>query len=109
MAPALHQDALDLDDRLGPPLPGSVALDAQSPPDFLFMIGETMKALAAIHDGVGRLLSPEEGDDETMLPAEGDDWPVAARRLMWEVMQLVSDAADYLRGTPDWELGADEP
>ena len=107
MAPALQQDALDLDDRIGPPLPGSVTLHAQPPPNFVFMIGETMKALAAIHDGVGRLLSPDEGDDETMLPTEGEDWPVAARRLMWEVMQLVSEAADYFRGTVDWDFDTD--
>lgn len=109
MAPQLHAEALELDNSLGPPLPGSAYLEAHDPPSFVFMAGETMKALGAIHDGIGHLLSPEEGDDEITPGAHDDDeWPVPARRLAWEIMQLTEEAADYFRGTIEWDFGADE-
>lgn len=108
LAPDLHSQALSMDEELGPPLPGSAFLEAQDPPALLFMVGETMKSLAAIERGIAHLLSPEESGDEELLPADDDDdWPVPARRLIWEVMQLVSEAADYFRGEIDWNLGED--
>lgn len=109
MAPDLHSEALAMEKEHGPPLPGSAFTNAYDPPSLLFMVGETMKSLAAIDRGIAHLLSPEEGDDEMLLPAENDDeWPVPARRLMWEVMQLVSEAGNYFRGEIDWGLGDEE-
>lgn len=109
IAPALHAAALAMDDDFGPPLPGSAYLDANDPPSLLFMVGETMKSLAAIDRGIAHLLSPEEDADTMMLPAEDDDeWPVPARRLVWEVMQLVSEAGNYFEGEIDWDLGKEE-
>jgi hypothetical protein len=109
IAPDLHSEALAMDQEYGPPLPGSAFLEAQDPPSLLFMVGETMKSLAAVNRGIAHLLSPEEGDDEMLLPAEdGDEWPVPARRLVWEVMQLVSEAGDYFSGEIDWDLGQGE-
>jgi hypothetical protein len=109
MAPELHAEALAMDDDYGPPLPGSAFLDVHDPPPLVFMVGETMKSLAAIDRGIAHLLSPEEDDNTMMLPAEdGTEWPVPARRLMWEVMQLVSEAGDHFRGEIDWDLGEEE-
>lgn len=114
MAPELHAEALAMDDEFGPPLPGSAFLGASDPPDLLFLVGETMKSLAAIERGIAHLLSPEEDDDDDALmrPAEDgeddDEWPVPARRLMWEVMQLVSEAGDYFRGEIDWDPATEE-
>lgn len=72
MAPDLHAEALAIDEEYGPPLPGSAFRYAHDAPPLLFMVGETMKSLAAIDRGIAHLLSPEEGDDDMMLPAEDD-------------------------------------
>jgi hypothetical protein len=109
IAPQLHAEAFKLDNELGPPLPGSAFLEGQDPPSLVFMTGETMKALGAIEGGIGHILSPEESDDDIMFRADDHpEWPLPARRLAWEVMRLVEEAADYFRGTIERDLSAEE-
>lgn len=63
-------------------------------------------APAATPDAIGHFLTPESDDDQRLVPGDEDqEWPIATPCLMWEVSELVSEAADYFRGTPQWDFG----
>jgi hypothetical protein len=105
MAPGLHAEALAMDAEQGPPLPGSAMLESEDPPSLLFLVGQSLRALATIDSGIAHLLSPEDDDDDDALLRQDDalDWPISARRLMWEVLMLTNEAAGYFCGEVDWD------
>ncbi len=94
MAPQLHAEALQLDETLGPPLPGSAALKQMEPPDLEFITGEILKYAGVVLSGVGATVAPDSEDSDK--PSMSD------RRLLFEVMELLSTAAEHFRDTPDW-------
>lgn len=94
MAPQLHVEALQLDETLGPPLPGSVALKQMEPPDLEFITGAILKYAGVVLSGVGAIAAPDDEDS--------DEPSMSGRRLLFEVMELLSTAADQFHDTPDW-------